>query len=194
MPGSKNSKNSRRSSGLAPGQLPSPCLCWLLQRGRDGGGDRVLLPVRQHALFRRCRSASRYRAPHCRFPDAGLVAGRHHVAAAAASADDSAGAQRLAVAHGPGGRDRCRASAMSLAAAFLFAAVRRIFASTGGRGRCGGRVPAESEHALSRLRSDDGARILRGAVRAALLHGAVSRDAGLGRAAGRRACAASRAP
>ena len=76
MPGSKNSKNSRRSSrsGISKDRfgfyrsLPSR------KRGGDGRGDRVVLPFRQHALFRRCRSASRYRAPHNRI--AGRQGGR----------------------------------------------------------------------------------------------------------------------
>ena len=62
------------------------------------------------------------------------------------------------------------ASAMTLAAAFLFAAVRRIFADTSCRGRgCRG-VPAEPEHALHGIDSDERSRVLCVAVRAALLH------------------------
>ena len=65
---------------------------------------------------------------------------------------------------------------MTLAATFLFAAVRRVFRSAlAGSRRCR-RLPAESQHALSGLYPDDRAGLLRGSVRAAVFHGRASRE------------------
>ena len=175
MAASKNSKNSRRSNaaGLPPA-LSVLTLRFVALSGRHG--------VRRPAYFYsaggtlysgRCRSASQHRAPHYRFANAGHGAARHHLAAAAASADDPAGPERLAVADGPCGRDRIRRVSMAIAAAFLFRVDACGFSGTH-RG-CGGRgaFSAESEHALPGFDSDDGACVLRVVVRAALFHGSL---------------------